>query len=174
MKTSNLLAILMMLWAADIHAQTHTLDSLWGPFTYLAGDWTGEGEGTPGQGAGVSSFSFDLEKHILVRKSHSSYPAMNGRPASVHDDVMMIYHERGLGMRALYVDNESHVIHYAIGVSAAGDTLEFLSTPQAGAPRYRLRYVSLGERVAEVSFEIAMPNAQDNFKRYLSGRIVKK
>jgi hypothetical protein len=175
MKKMNLmLPILIMLLVPDIHARAQNLDSLWSPFAYLAGEWTGEGKGTPGQGSGVSSFSFDLEKHLLVRKSHSSYPAMNGRPASVHDDLMMIYHEQGLGIRALYVDNESHVIHYEVRVSAAGDTLEFLSAQQAGAPRYRLRYITTGERAAEVSFDIAMPNAQDAFKRYISGGIVKK
>jgi hypothetical protein len=173
-KTTLMLPILFMLLVPDFHTHAQNLDSLWRPFAYLAGEWTGEGKGTPGQGSGVSSFSFDLEKHLLVRKSHSSYPAMNGRPASVHDDLMMIYHEEGLGMQALYVDNESHVIHYEVRVSAAGDTLEFLSTQQPGAPRYRLRYVSTGERTADVSFDIAMPNAQGAFKRYISGGIVKK
>lgn len=173
MKTILLMPLLLLLCAAHMaHAQAP--DSLWHPFEYLVGEWIGEGDGSGGQNSGTATFAFDLEKHVLVRKNHALQPAMNGRPAGVHDDLMMIFHEQGRGMRALYVDNESHVIRYDIRVSAAGDTLEFLSERQPGAPRFRLLYARTGERTADVSLDMAAPNAPDVFRHYVTGRTVKR
>jgi hypothetical protein len=73
----------------------------------------------------------------------------------------------------MYADNEGHVIHYRIRVSAAEDTLEFLSEAQAGSPRYRLLYIRTGDTTADVCFDMAMPTAPDVFKRYLSGGTAK-
>ena len=44
-------------------------------WTWLMGEWKGEGSGQPGQGEGTFSFSYDLNKNIIVRKSHSVFPA---------------------------------------------------------------------------------------------------
>lgn len=163
-----------VLSAVSCHAQSHESDSLWRPLAYLAGEWTGDGKGVPGQTSGVTSFSFDLDKHALIRKNHATYQAMNGRPAAVHEDLMVIYTERGQGLQALYVDNESHVIRYSVRASAAGDTVEFLSALQAGAARFRLQYIRTGELTATVNFDMAMPNAPEVFRPYVSGGIVKK
>ena len=47
----------------------------WNKWDWLIGEWKGEGSGQPGQGSGTFSFSFDLDRNILIRKSHSEYPA---------------------------------------------------------------------------------------------------
>lgn len=59
------------------------------------GSWTGTGNGDPGKGAGGFSLKPDLQGSVLVRKSHSEYPATQGRPATVHDDLMIVYAEQG-------------------------------------------------------------------------------
>jgi len=143
------------------------LDSKW---SALAGEWRGEGSGSPGSGAGTSSFQFDLQKQVLVRRSHSEYPAAGGRPATVHDDLMVIYPGTGEGSRAIYFDNEGHVIEYTATWSAAGDTLTFLSKPTSGAPQFRLIYKKVDAQTLTVAFEMAPPG-QNEFKPYVSGRL---
>jgi hypothetical protein len=162
----------LLFTAPFLRAQSVNYDSLWQPYTYLVGEWSGDGKGNPGQGSGIATFSYDLNRHALVRKNHTEFPATNGRPAAVHDDLMVIYYEQGTGMRALYADNESHVIHYT--VRAAGDTIEFLGDKNPAAPRFRLTYIRTGERTADLSFDMAMPNAPDAFRHYLTGGMIKK
>src|SRR5512144_2320075 len=78
----------------------------------LLGDWTGEGGGEPGAGGGTASFRFDLEKHVIIRRGTSDYPAAGGRPATHHEDLTLIYPDDGSGAAAIYFDNEGHVIRY--------------------------------------------------------------
>ncbi len=144
------------------------LDSKW---SALVGEWAGEGSGNPGNGAGTSSFQFDLQKQVLVRRSHSEYPAAGGRPATVHDDLMVIYPGAGEESRAIYFDNEGHVIDYTATWSAAGDTLTFLSKPTASAPQFRLTYKKIDAQTLNVAFEMAPPGQAGAFKPYVSGRL---
>jgi hypothetical protein len=132
---------------------TNKLDSKW---SELVGEWAGEGTGNPGNGAGTSSFQFDLQKQVLGR-SHSEYPAAGGRPATVHDDLMVIYAGTGEESRAIYFDNEGHVIEYAATRSVAGDTLTFLSKPTSGTPQFRLTYKKVDAQTMTVEFEMAPP-----------------
>src|SRR5258707_656283 len=96
------------------------LDSKWAA---LVGEWAGEGGGNPGNGSGTSSFQFDLQKQVLVRRSHSEYPASGGRPATVHDDLMVIYPGTGQESRAMYFDNEGHAIEYTAAWTSGAETL---------------------------------------------------
>jgi hypothetical protein len=144
------------------------LDSRW---SALAGEWTGEGTGNPGSGSGTSSFQFDLQKQVLVRRSHSEYHASGGRPATVHDDLMVIYPGTGDDSRAIYFDNEGHVIEYTATWSAVGDTLTFLSKPTTGGPQFRLIYKKVDPQTLTVAFEMAPPGRNGAFKPYVSGRL---
>src|ERR1035437_5246349 len=93
----------------------------WGPAQFLVGNWAGEGGGQPGQGSGTFSFSPDLQSKILVRKSFSEFPAANSRPASRHDDLMIVYHDETThALRATYFDSAEHVIHYAVKPAEGG------------------------------------------------------
>ena len=87
----------------------------WGPAQFLVGNWAGEGGGQPGQGSGAFSFSPDLQGKVLVRKSFAEYPPANGRPASRHDDLTIVYRDETThALRATYFDNEEHVIQYTV------------------------------------------------------------
>jgi hypothetical protein len=143
-------------------------DNRWKDFSFLLGEWVGEGRGSPGEGAGTFSFELSLDGRVLVRKSHSTYPATKDRPAFAHDDLMMIYPEGGR-MRAIYFDNEGHVIHYAVSVSADPQGLVFLSDPSPDGPRFRFRYTSLGKDKVSGRFEIAPPGKADAFSLYIEG-----
>ncbi len=134
---------------------------------FLAGDWVGEGSGDPGKGSGEFSFRFELEGRTLVRRSWASYPAQNGRAAIRHEDLMTLFPEDG-GLKALYVDNEGHVIHYAARALPGGAGVEFLS-PAGRGPVFRLTYRPQGADVVTVSFAIAPPDKPEAFTTYVEG-----
>jgi hypothetical protein len=139
------------------------------PWAALLGEWTAEGQGAPGTGAGGATFSLDLQGRGMVRRSHSDYPAAEGRPAVHHEDLMVISPAGQPGAaHAVYFDNEGHVIEYGASWSADGATLTFASGRQPGAPGFRLTYRVLAPDRVEVSFDVAPPGT-DEFRRYVSG-----
>ncbi len=137
-----------------------------GKLDFLLGDWTGTGGGNPGQGVGSFSFSPDLQGHVLVRRAHSEYPATPQRPATVHDDLMVVYAEQS---KAVYFDNEGHVIHYDISVDASRKVATFVSTDPAPSPLFRLTYRAQNSGELAITFEIAMNGKTDSLKTYLTG-----
>jgi hypothetical protein len=172
-KTILLLVTVFFCLSGSVSAQVNALDSLWRPLLFLMGNWVGDGSGKPGEGKGAYSFAFDLEKNILVRKNHNEFPATATRPAAVHDDLMIVYPEQGM-LRAIYFDNERHVIRYAVSVSAAGDTVIFLRESSKTVPRFRLSYVKKGDASVSIVFDMAMPKAPDSFRTYLTGSAHRK
>ena len=138
---------------------------------FLVGSWRGEGSGQPGTGNGRDAFRFDLDGRVLVRRSHAEYPPSAGRPAVVHDDLMVVYPAPdGRALEAVYFDNEGHVIRYEGAVSPDGRRAVFTSAARPGAPRFRLTYAAISPDLVDVTFEIAPPGAPEAFKPYVSGR----
>jgi len=135
------------------------------PLRFLAGPWIGEGAGDPGKGSGQFSFRFDLDGRALIRHSVADYPAQGGRPAVHHVDLLTTYAE-GAALRALYLDNEGHVIHYTVTATAEGAA--FLSEPGPG-PRFRLTYRATGPNRVHIRFEIAPPGKPEAFVTYVEG-----
>jgi hypothetical protein len=142
----------------------------WQAWHFLLGDWVGEGGGGPGQGAGSFTFELDLQQTILVRRNHADYPAAKDQPASVHDDLMVVYQETGRPTRAIYFDNEGHVINYTVEFSKDGKAVTFLSDVVQSTPRFRLTYVHEEEGAVGIAFEIALPDKPQQFFAYLNGR----
>ena len=136
------------------------------PLRFLLGEW----EAIPGAdstgGAGAASFSVALQGRAIVRTSFAEYPADAGRPASRHDDLMVIFAE-GDGVRADYYDNEGHVIRYGVAARAPGEAV-FVSDAVPAAPRYRLTYVLAPDGTLGGRFEIAPPGAPEAFHTYLT------
>lgn len=136
----------------------------WGSARFLIGHWTGGGSGQPGSGSGAFSFTPDLQGKVLTRRNFAEYPASGGRPASRHDDLMVIYHGEGTeGLRAIYFDNEGHVIRYSVNASATG--VVFVSDGKPSQERYRLTYTPTGNDTLKLQFEVAAPGK--DFVRYL-------
>jgi hypothetical protein len=144
----------------------------WDRWQFLIGDWVGEGGGEPGQGAGAFSFRLDLEGRVLVRKNRSDYPAAKDRPAYHHEDLMVIYPE-GSGARAVYFDNEGHVIRYNIEFPRESNVV-FLSEERSAEPRFRLTYTKLGPDKAGIRFEIAPPGKPEAFAPYIEATAHRK
>src|SRR5262249_10206565 len=108
----------------------------WADLRFLIGEWTGEGEGTPGAGKGRVPFRLELQDKVMVRKHRAELPAANGRPAATHEDLMVIHADSGNGLRAAYSDSEGHVIQYALTVAADKQTVTFVSDAAAKGPRF--------------------------------------
>ena len=84
----------------------------------------------------------------------------------------MIIYPAAKFTRAIYFDNEGHVINYS--VSSNTDTLTFISEKVKSSPVFRLRYIKKSSTELLVTFEMASPDKQESFTPYLSGTIYKK
>ena len=168
-RTARIGAVILILGALSPGGHARAQEA-WGPFDFLIGAWTGEGAGKPGSGAGEFTFQPGLAGKVLVRKSRADYPAAEGRPAVHHEDLIVVYREGGNpAARAIYFDNEGHVIRYAVSSTASGDTLEFLSDADPAGSTYRLRYVRTGPATMGVTFDMAPAGKPAEFRQYLNG-----
>jgi hypothetical protein len=143
-------------------ANASTKYDLWAPYTFLIGDWTADT--TADGGTGRFSFVQDLENKILVRRNQADYPAAKDRSASHHEDLMIVYVDAGATVKAIYFDNEGHVINYTVHWDAG--RLTFVSDPQQGSPTFRLSYTKSGDNTVKGQFEIAPPGKPDAFSMY--------
>lgn len=156
-------------------APADTKDDSWAAFRFLLGEWVGEGDGKPGQGSGGFSFAPDLGGKVLVRKNRNDIPAANGRPAVTHGDLLIIYRgSDGKRNKAIYFDNEDHVIQYTVTASGDGNALTFVSDAVPSQPRFRLTYTKGKGETVSIKFEIAPPGKAEEFKTYLEGTARRK
>jgi hypothetical protein len=140
----------------------------WNKLNYLIGNWKGEGNGIPGEGGGYFTFKLDLDQNILVRTSHTEYPATKGRPATNHNDLMIIYRDyTGTPKRAIYFDNENHVINYSITYPNDKDIV-FISDKIANVPTFRLTYSIVDEITVNIRFEMSQDG--EKYFTYVEGK----
>jgi hypothetical protein len=154
---------------APMQAQQPPQKVNWDAFQFLMGEWVGEGTGAPGEGTGGFTFSFDLQNTVLVRKNYANYPATKERPAFAHNDLMVVYQEVGK-IRAIYFDNEQHVINYSVTPSSDSNSVVFLSDPMPSAPRFRLTNTKAGTDKITITFEMAPPGKPESFTRYIEAQ----
>lgn len=145
----------------------------WDEYKFLIGEWIGEGTGAPGEATGSTIFYLTLGEQVLVRKNNAEYPAANGKPAVTHEDLIFFYKENGL-TKAIYFDNEGHVIHYSVEFSPDSSRLLLTSNIIQRAPRFRFIYEKVGNNKLNVIFEMAPPGKPEEFKKYVEGVIKKK
>ncbi|HNW73463.1 MAG TPA: hypothetical protein PKN44_07540 [Bacteroidales bacterium] len=163
MKLKSLLIALFILFSLNGSGQQNRG---WEPWNFLIGTWEGTGKGEPGKGRGTFSFSYDLDQNILVRKSHSEYPATVQKPKTVHDDLIIIYPDStGVPSKAIYFDNEKHVIHYS--VTYHDESIIFTSKKSGNTPIFRLTYTPLKEGKINTLFEWSQNGT--TFMTYVEG-----
>ena len=144
----------------------------WEKWNYLIGEWVGEHTGKPGSGDGKFSFQKDLDGKILVRKSRTVFPASTSSPELIHDDLMIIYQNGSDNpQEAIYFDNEGHTIKYK--VSYTDKSIILTSDIISNTPRFRYTYTAIDDKTVNGSFEMASPQAPDDFKMYLEGKAYK-
>ena len=172
MKTLRTVIFVAILFASQAISAQHPASINWDKWKFLIGEWVGEGNGQPGQGSGSFTFGTDLDSKILVRKNHTEFPATKDKPAFVHNDLLFIYPDyTGTASKAIYFDNEGHVINYTI--TYTDNSIVFTSEAIPNAPRFRLSYIQLGKDTVNIKFEFASPQNQEEFKTYLEGKSIK-
>ena len=164
MKTKLLLcATLLSLTVMCFGQQDSTVDN----WSWLMGEWKGEGIGNPGQGGGTFSFAYDLDKNIIIRKSHSEYSATDKKPKIIHEDLMIVYFDDSKSpSNAIYFDNEGHIINYTI--TYAEKSITFTSNKLANTPIFRLTYLFLEKDLVNTKFEMSQDGV--NFMTYIEGK----
>jgi hypothetical protein len=133
------------------------------PFQFLLGEWKGISD-QPGATGGFI-FAPGVQDRVIVRTNYSNTPPSGGRPASRHDDLMVIYVDASL-VKADYFDSEGHSIRY--GAEARPGEVVFLSEIKASEPRYRLTYHRDSATTLSGTFDVAPPGKPEAFARYLS------
>jgi hypothetical protein len=147
----------------------------WKALAFLEGTWDAHTQaGSAGaQSNGKYTFKPELKHHVLVRTSEA-YAACKG-PVSFdckHSDVLYIYQEaENQPLRAIYFDNEGHVIHYTVSTPESTTAL-FVSEASASGPQFQLIY-QLKDAVMSGRFQMRMPGQAD-WKTYLEWSGAKK
>jgi hypothetical protein len=158
------LAIALSAHAQNASQSTNPFQSL----SFLIGTWEAKTAASNGiTASGTYVFQLELKNHILARHTTSNSAACKG-PADFdceHGDLLYIYADSpGQTLRAIYFDNEGHVIHYIVTAPTA-TTAEFLSDPSAPGPQFRLLYELKGT-IMSGKFQMRMPGQQD-WRSYL-------
>jgi hypothetical protein len=126
----------------------------------LIGSWSSPVSGQPGQGiAGWTTFSYDLDKRVIVRKSRAEFaPGPGETKGLVHDDLLVIYQQSGEPqIRAIYFDNEGHIIHYTLSFPEKQPGVVFESE---ASPRARLVYKVAEDDTLVTEFSVAAPGGE--------------
>jgi hypothetical protein len=175
MKTITKLLLAAACCAACLPAQdTAGSPVSWKPLEFLIGTWEAKSQGGSAGAASSGTYSFQLELrgHVLVR--HSTNAGCKG-PADFdceHSDILYVYPSAsGQPYKAIYFDNEGHVIHYNVSTPSPGSAV-FLSSPSAPGPQFRLTYQLKGSTM-HGAFQMRMPG-QPEFRSYLEWSGVKK
>jgi hypothetical protein len=164
--SSIFLVVLICIASGRLSAQPSPSAIHWDAFKFLVGEWIAEGTGAPGEGTGGFTFSYDLQNTVLIRKNYANYPATKDHPAFTHDDLMIVYQENGK-TRAIYFDNEQHVINYSVTVASDSNSIVFVSDVAPATPRFRLTNTKAGTDKIKITFEIAPPGKPESFARYI-------
>ncbi len=132
----------------------------WEQFDFLIGEWSSPVSGQPGEGvSGSSRFFYDLDQNLLIRTSRAEFaPEPGAEKGLVHQDLLIIY--RQADFRAIYFDNEGHVIHYTVSFPDKQPGVVFESEASNTNPRARLVYRMIEDGTLSVEFFVAPPSGE--------------
>jgi hypothetical protein len=111
----------------------------WQALSFLEGTWDAHTQGgsARAQSSGTYTFKPELKHHVLVRRSRDA-AACKGptRFDCEHSDVLYVYQEaRDQPLKAIYFDNEGHVIHYDVSTPDLSSAV-FLSDGSPSGPQF--------------------------------------
>ncbi len=136
--------------------------------SFLEGTWEAKTQGgsAGAQSAGTYVFQMELKHHVLGR--HSNNDAGCKGPVDFdcnHSDLLYIFPDEGKKtLKAIYFDNEGHVIHYIVTVPQPTLAV-FLSDPSNPGPQFQLVYELINGTMFG-RFQIRMPG-DTAWKTYL-------
>ena len=164
-----IIAVTFTLFTSLLLAQNHAgspPDNL-KTLTILEGTWEANAQGNGGaRASGSYTFKRELGGHILGRHSQTEKGCKGPNSFDCdHGDLLYVFDE-GMGqpLKAIYFDNEGHVIHYYV-TTPTPTSVMFLSDTSTPGPRFRLVYEKK-ESLMFGKFQMQMPN-QSEWKSYL-------
>jgi hypothetical protein len=158
----KIILVLAVMGAGLLDAQMASTDKeQWNALRFLEGTWEAATQGGAARATASGSYSFrkELGGHTLAR--HSSAAGCKG-PADFdceHGDLLYIYPDGQGPLKAIYLDNEGHVIHYNV-TTPTPTSVVFISDGSTPGPRFRLLY-ELKEGVMSGKFQMQMPGKTD-------------
>lgn len=159
MRIQSVLTAAFLLLAPGTHVLADAPDP-WQSLAFLEGAWKAEttGGSAAAKSSGTYSFVRDLRGHVFSRRST---PASCNGPKEFdceHSDMLFVYEEGPAHtLKAIYFDNEGHVIHYDVTTPEA-NAVVFLSPDSAPGPQFRLSY-KFSSGIMSGKFEMHMPGA---------------
>ena len=147
--------IVLALFAATLLAAQ---SDPWKSLAFLEGTWDARTQGgKPGvASSGTYTFRKELGGHVLAR--HSSSSGCKG-PTDFdceHGDLLYIFQDAaGQPLKAIYFDNEGHVIHYNVSAPDTASAV-FVSDPASPGPQFRLIYSRHGSSMSG-KFQMRIP-----------------
>jgi len=150
-----------------VSAQSAPASDPFKALSFLEQNWEANTNGYAGvKSVGTYTFRRELGGHILARRSTSDV-ACKG-PATFdceHGDILYVFEEApGQPLKAIYFDNEGHVIHYNVTTPEA-TTAVFLSDGTQPGPKFRLTY-ALKDGILSGKFQMQAPG-QTEWRSYL-------
>ncbi len=146
----------------------------WEKLQFLIGSWASPVSGQPGEGVtGWSTFTSSLDGRVILRNSRAEFaPAPGQEKGLVHDDLLVIYRQPGdAQLRAIYFDNEDHVLHYTLSFPEAQPGVVFESEAGPSGPQARLVYRTAADGTLETEFFVALPGGQ--LVSHVKGKLVR-
>jgi len=176
MKRTIILAVLTSLVIGPALAQEQASKpaDTWARLNFLVGEWQGVTSGEPGEAVGGTSFAFSLDKKILVRKNWAKFRPKPGEKSGIsHEDLLIIYPGAdAASFRAIYFDNEGHVIQYAVTFPERPNAAVFETERGEPGPRFRMTYALNADGVLDNAFWIAPPGGE--LKVHVRGSLKRK
>jgi hypothetical protein len=161
-----------LFFAVTLYAQNATAPPIpsadpWKPLQFLIGTWEAKTNG--GSAGAISSgtytFQMELRNHILSRRTAGAECKGPANFNCEHSDLLYIYPESpGGSLKAIFFDNEGHVIHYDVSAPNAHSAV-LVSDPSQPGPQYRLSYELKGNELTG-KFEMRV-GGQAEFVTYL-------
>ena len=147
--TLRKILILLSVFILTINAQQK---GNWAKYTWLQGNWENASESDSSKGS--FSLSPDLGGSILIRHNHAEVLRKGSTNPEIHTDLMVIYPgSMNEPDKAIYFDNEGHVINYV--VAASDSSIAFTSDRSPQGMAFRLTYFALDKNLINVLFEIS-------------------
>jgi hypothetical protein len=159
-------ALLALNFAPSAHPASAPAEP-WKALAFLEGTWVAHTQAgsANAQAAGTYTFKLELKRHLMARYSA---PAACRGPKDFdceHSDLLYVYQESDGGpLKAIYFDNEGHVIHYTVSAPEPAAVI-FASEPSSSGPQFQLIY-QLRDTVMYGKFQMRMPG-QAEWKSYL-------
>jgi len=152
---------------ASVTTQAQKADR-WTQFRFLIGNWSGDGVGPAGKGLGNMTVETDLDNAILRMTNQVEFASQDKK--TLYRGTMVVSSEQ----KALFLDNEGHVLHYT--VTATPRTITFVSVrePVPVLPRFRFIYNDLGGGKVRCSFDVAPPDTPNKFTIHVTGIVTKR